>query len=355
MNTIKLTKYISIGFIALSLISIMGYIAQQIKDQTKTDLEAHVVNKDQIIDGLTIELLQAHNNNANYAETELGAFLEGLDLISKQKSIINLRKEIDALQSRTDSERTFIESVSILLISIASLIFFTLILLINKRNKDKNIWLHSLAHQLRNSISPISLGFENLKLELSKDDRDKVLNALSDDIRKLESLTSKMLKLFTLKQTGSISKKPVNLGSSIKGVIDHLELQNKKELTLSFSTNVDKSLISGDEDLIRQVFINLINNAMGFSHPKGEVSIEISKERLFTIVKVIDQGIGNIDKDKILIDGAVYPSKKVGGSNTGHGIGLKLVRRIMKLHGGKFDINNNKDGKGVTTTVTFPH
>jgi len=214
MNTIKLTKYISIGFIALSLISITGYIAQQIKDQTKTDLEAHVVNKDQIIDGLTIELLQAHNNNANYAETELGAFLEGLDLISKQKSIINLRKEIDVLQSRTDSERTFIESVSILLISIASLIFFTLILLINKRNKDKNIWLHSLAHQLRNSISPISLGFENLKLELSKDDRDKVLNALSDDIRKLESLTSKMLKLFTLKQTGSISKKPVNLGSS---------------------------------------------------------------------------------------------------------------------------------------------
>ena len=129
MNTIKLTKYISIGFIALSLISITGYIAQQIKDQTKTDLEAHVVNKDQIIDGLTIELLQAHNNNANYAETELGAFLEGLDLISKQKSIINLRKEIDVLQSRTDSERTFIESVSILLISIASLIFFTLILL----------------------------------------------------------------------------------------------------------------------------------------------------------------------------------------------------------------------------------
>ena len=50
----------------------------------------------------------------------------------------------------------------------------------------------------------------------------------------------------------------------------------------------------------------------------------------------------------------MYPSARVDEHSTGHGLGLKLVRRVMKLHDGKFDINNNKDGKGATATIKFP-
>ena len=99
----------------------------------------------------------------------------------------------------------------------------------------------------------------------------------------------------------------------------------------------------------------MIGNAVGFSHLKGAISIEAFDKDNFTIINVIDQGVGFKDKDTILAS-VVRPAKRVDGGDgiSHHGLGLKFVKKIMKLHGGKFDIENNIDGKGVTATVKFP-
>lgn len=358
ISQIKLTKYAAIVFITLSVVSIIGYVAQKIGDQTKLDLKSYTTNKDRLIDDLTTELLKAHENNVINEETELGTFLESLDLKSKQNSIISLQEEINLLESRVADERSFIEYVSIFLIVTASSIFILLILVVKRRNKKKNEWINSLAHQLQNSVAPISVGISNLKLDLSEEDRNESLNILYKEAGRLNLLTEKMLQLFSYKQIRrkniKENEEELNLESIINKIInDPKLLSNKKNLSLSCSSKIEKPLVLGDKTLIEQLFINLINNAMGFSYPKDEIFIEISNIGKSIIVKVIDQGIGIKDKKKILIDGAVYPTQKIDESK-GHGLGLKLVRRIVILHDGKFDINNNKDGKGVTATVKFP-
>ena len=85
------------------------------------------------------------------------------------------------------------------------------------------------------------------------------------------------------------------------------------------------------------------------------ISIIIICTSVFTIIKIIDQGIGFKDKDAITA-GVVRPAKRVDGGDgaSHHGLGLKFVKRIMKLHGGDSDIENNIDGKGVTATIKFP-
>ena len=101
------------------------------------------------------------------------------------------------------------------------------------------------------------------------------------------------------------------------------------------------------------LFVNLIHNAMGFSHPEDKVSIEISNAGKAIVIKVIDQGIGIKDKSSVLKNTIIRPTTKID-QKIGHGLGFKLAQRITTLHNGKFDINNNKDGKGVTATVKFP-
>ena len=355
INPIKLAKFASILFITLSTISITGYLIQQVMDNTKIDLRSYSKDKDKLIDELTDQLLRAYENNASYQETELGTFLESLDLKNKQNSIASLQNEIDFLESRVRDERILTDTISLILIILAISIFGILMYLVNKRNKKKHEWINHLAHQLDNSVSPISLGLKNLKLELSEEDRKETITLLNKDSDKLQALAIKMLKLFKYTQTHKKdieeSKEELNLESIINEII--INLSNNENLILSCISEIETPLIQGDKILIEQLFINLINNAIEFSHPKGEIFIKIFETKSYMKLDVIDRGVGLKSKDKILTDGAVYPAKKTDG-NKGHGLGLKLVRRIVRLHNGKFDINNNKDGKGVTATIKLP-
>jgi len=353
---IKLIKYAAIAFIALSIVSITGYVAQQIGDQTESDLKTHIIDKDRLISDLTTQLLKAHENKVSYQEVELGTFLESLDLKSKKNSIVSLQKEIDSLGLRVTKEKRYLEAISIFLIITASLIFFAVIVIVEKRNRSKSEWIHSLAHQLQNSVAPIVLGISNLKLNLPKNDREESLDILYEDTERLESLTTRMLQLFTYKQERSknTKKEDVNLELLIKKIINNSKLlPNKKNLRLSCTSKTEKPLIRGDKALIEQLFVNLIHNAMGFSHPEDKVSIEISNAGKAIVIKVIDQGIGIKDKSSVLKNTIIRPTTKID-QKIGHGLGLKLAQRITTLHNGKFDINNNKDGKGVTATVKFP-
>nr|MCS5589249.1 HAMP domain-containing histidine kinase [Candidatus Thioglobus sp.] len=352
IKAIKLTKYIAIMFITLSVVSITGYFVQQIKDNTKSDLRSYSKDKDQLIDELTTQLLRTYENHVSYQETELGTFLESLDLKNKQKSIISLQKEIDLLESRVQEERLYVDAISLSLIATASLIFIILIYIIKKRNRNKNEWIHSLAHQLQNSIAPITISISNLKLNLSEEDRKKTLNILFLESKKLRNLTEKMLQLFSYTKIRESnikdSEEELNLELLINKIISNSKLSsNKKNLSVSCHSQIEQPYILGDKILIEQLFGNLINNAIGFSYPNGEISIQIYKSVRFIIIEVVDHGIGIQDKNKVLTDGVVYPTIKID-EDKGHGLGLKLVRRIVKLHNGEFDINNNKEDKGVT-------
>jgi signal transduction histidine kinase len=349
-DNIRLIKRLSIGFVVISIISIIAAISYRTFDLDKLELEKNLLTQSNQIEILTNKLFDQHKENINNKDLSLEVFLDDLELISNAE-------KIKLLRDRVRREGDIVGSVFGILLFAGSSLFIVIIIVIKRRNRDRKEWLDTTAHQLRKSVSPMCVSLNNLlTLDLSKSEYDKTLKMVANDARKLEDLTEKMLDLYKLGQEKTIKKHDINIGLIINQAEYIFKILNKKNLEFSIIDDGDikQKTISVHPDYVEQVIKNLIDNAIGFSHLNGKILVNIFNKDGFTVFNIIDQGIGIKDKNKIFADGAVYPSVRVDEHSTGHGLGLKLVRRIMKLHNGKFDINNNEDSEGVTATVKFP-
>lgn len=110
-----------------------------------------------------------------------------------------------------------------------------------------------------------------------------------------------------------------------------------------------------DEKLLRQMMLNLLSNAIKFTKENGRITLSLTEEEDGTFIfAVSDDGIG-IPQDKIalLAQPFVQIENVMTRSHKGSGLGLALVERIMKLHGGRMKITST-EGKGTTVSLIFP-
>ena len=123
----------------------------------------------------------------------------------------------------------------------------------------------------------------------------------------------------------------------------------EKKISLIFDTNVDSAVIVGDNNRLKQVLINLIDNAIKFTLEDGSVIVSINKnEELDEIdFEVVDTGIGISEDDIELVTTKFYK----GTSNTG--LGLSIAEEIIIKHGGKLEIQS-KLGEGTAIRFNIP-
>ena len=107
-----------------------------------------------------------------------------------------------------------------------------------------------------------------------------------------------------------------------------------------------------DERLLRQVFVNLLSNALKYSVPEKPVHMELKQEAEQVMVSVSDEGIGiPVDDLKHLFE-PFHRAANVG-SISGTGLGLSIARRAVELHGGAISVAS-RVGEGTTILVTLP-
>ena len=370
-NNIKSLKTLAYYYFAVSLLTIIAIFSYQgFVDSDKPALDNYFLDQENyikelndrnLIRKLEVQLLAQHNikaddlneKSAQELNDDLEDFLINLELIQDNSQVIK------ALKSRVRNEEYYTRLVFITIVVFGLILFVLIIDAIRKHNNahQKKIkeWVNITFHELRSSVVPLKMGSDILlNIDQTKSERDETLRLLNSDAKKLEDLTTQMLDLYDLGEKESIKVQPVDIEPIIQQAIHGSQSSNKKDLEFSCSIDIEQK-IEGNVDLIERVIKNLIGNAVGFSHLKGAISIEAFDKDNFTIINVIDQGVGFKDKDTILAS-VVRPAKRVDGGDgiSHHGLGLKFVKKIMKLHGGKFDIENNIDGKGVTATVKFP-
>ena len=214
----------------------------------------------------------------------------------------------------------------------------------------------NIAHEIRNPLGSIELFASLLKKDLKNEkNRDRASNIIGS-VRNMNNKISNLL-LFAREQKSSMKK--ININDVLNEVLKFSKQIIEKEnviLTVNYE-NVDP-IIKGDAELLKQVFLNLILNALqampegGNLHIETKVSDKAKEEREIddskVEIKFIDTGIG-IPHAYIKKIFDPFFSIREGGT----GLGLVIVHNIVDIHGGSIDVESN-NGKGTFFNITFP-
>ena len=148
--------------------------------------------------------------------------------------------------------------------------------------------------------------------------------------------------------------KKINIIDVISRTIHFVGVSSKSKININ--TNHKKLIISGDEEQLNRVFINLIKNSeesfeeILLKNPifKGKIDIEINSNNDYIVVKIIDNGTGILNTKKAMTP--YYTTK-----NKGSGLGLPIVSKIINEHSGDFSISNReKSVNGIIIEMSFP-
>lgn len=213
------------------------------------------------------------------------------------------------------------------------------------------------SHELRNPLSIIRGQLEVALLKDRKtDDYKKTLESLLEDINHLTIISNRLLSLAQVSGVGLIDPK-----NEIR--IDDLLLEVRSELitsipeytvNISFESeleNEDSLLFYGNERLLKIAFFNLVENACKYS-PDHSCLVDIGEEEENIIIRFSDKGVGIPVEDLKNIFEPFYRAKNVL-DRKGHGIGLSLVEKIVRLHGGTITVDS-REKRGSVFTVKLP-
>ncbi|SDK38968.1 HAMP domain-containing sensor histidine kinase [Natronincola ferrireducens] len=230
----------------------------------------------------------------------------------------------------------------------------------NKMTRElKNIeylrkdFITNVSHEFKTPIASIQ-GFAKLlqKWDLPQREREEYTNIIIEETTRLSNLSSNILKLSKLENQEIIEKKATfSLDEQIRKSILLLEHQwNKKNI--EFDIHLDKIQYLGDEELLQQVWINLIGNAIKFSHSNSTINIQLKQIDEIIEVKIIDYGIGMSEETRERIFEKFYQGDKAH-SYEGSGLGLSLVKRIIDLYSGSIYVESRLK-EGSIFTVELP-
>jgi signal transduction histidine kinase len=200
------------------------------------------------------------------------------------------------------------------------------------------------SHELR---TPLAALRSSLDLALKTGNLKEGIESAKQDVNDVTRLVERLLELTQLDQF-HLGRSPVDISSLVRASIDRYQaLANEKNVQLIGS--IDSAVtVQGDAALLAQVVSNLLANAIKFSKPEGgKVHIRLTKES-FT---VRDEGIGIPPETLSHIFNRFFQAD-ASRAHGGYGLGLALVKRIVKLHGWDIDVESAA-GKGTTFTVTF--
>jgi len=211
-----------------------------------------------------------------------------------------------------------------------------------------------ISHDLKTPIAKIQAVTSRLKNQaLAPDFRDDLskIEKYSKELNRYIRNVLKLLQVETSKFKLNIDSVDINL--LIKEITLELgPLASEKAITFDLDLAPMFS-VDGDQQLMREVFLNLIQNALQYSHSNSQVRIETSDENDVVKVKIIDNGIG-ISPDEIpFLFEKFYRGKNSSISQQGSGLGLYLVKYFIELHDGRVHVES-KLQSGTIFTLWLP-
>ncbi len=210
----------------------------------------------------------------------------------------------------------------------------------------------SAAHELRTPLAVLRTRLDVFKKkEREQKEYDELVQTMETYVDRLSSLISNLLELT---ETGELPEvEDVSLDSVIKMVVKDLE-PVAHEHEVKIHTDIEPLTVRGNGSLLYRALYNLVENAIRYNEKEGSITIDLKNQDMAGMVKIADTGVGIAPEARELIFEPFYRvnksrSREFGGA----GIGLSLVKAILKRHGALIAVDANEP-QGSVFTITFP-
>ena len=225
---------------------------------------------------------------------------------------------------------------------------------LEETEKMKNEFISSVSHELRTPLTSIRGWVETLRTLDDPEDENyrKGLEIINNETARLYNMVEELLD-FSRLQNGRLkmSCHPLDLVAELTDAVLFCEARIQREgLLLSYSEPEEMIPVYADPNRLRQVFINILDNAIKYSAPGGRITVKIWQGEYKAFIEIIDQGRGIPPEDLENVKTKFY---KGSNSVRGSGIGLALVDSIMTELDGTLDLKSTL-GRGTVVTLGLP-
>ncbi|WP_459926722.1 ATP-binding protein [Desulfosporosinus burensis] len=229
---------------------------------------------------------------------------------------------------------------------------------LERLDQTRREFVSNLSHEMKTPLSIIQAFTEALQDDLAVDinEKNSYLNNIYEETARLKRLITDILDLKKMEEGYEDFKmNDVDLKLLASSVQSNFStLVEEKGVKLTFHISRKTPLVWGDSDRIKQVFINLLDNAVRHTPKGGEIVITIAHKADNVLIEIKDSGIGIAPEDLPMIWERFYKGDKSRSrSQGGTGLGLAIVKRIIETHGGHISVWS-KPGEGTIFTIILP-
>jgi signal transduction histidine kinase/CheY-like chemotaxis protein len=223
---------------------------------------------------------------------------------------------------------------------------------------QRDRFLATLSHELRNQVSPILLGAQLLK-DLKPSDGRMVatIERIERQARHQAILIDDLLDISRFRYGKlQLKREDLDLRVPVQHAVETLQNDfQAKQLKLEVKLPDGPLNASADETRIAQILINLLSNSLKFTPAGGTVYVKLSERTGSAVLTVQDTGVG-IDPDLVpqLFTMFFQTNEPPKGAKSGLGVGLAVAKVLVELHGGAIEAHSGGQGKGAEFTVKLP-
>lgn len=216
----------------------------------------------------------------------------------------------------------------------------------------KNEFISSVSHELRTPLTAIKGWAETLGYDVDPETMHKGLRVIQNETERLSDMVEELLD-FSRMQSGRFSLQRVKMDLLAElgdAVLIYAERARREKIRIIYHEPDMLPFVNGDKNRIRQVFINIIDNAIKYSNAGCTITIGAEAVGNKIQVTVTDNGVGISRQDLPRVKTKFF---KANQTRRGSGIGLAVADEIITMHGGTLQIDSEL-GVGTSVTITLP-
>ncbi len=211
-----------------------------------------------------------------------------------------------------------------------------------------------VSHDLRTPLTTIQGNVDLLRRGAADDPemRAQALQAIGDEAARMRRMVNDLLLLAQADAGLKLQRQPVEMDTLLLEVYRQAQVMAGDRINVRLGAE-DQALVLGESDRLRQLLLNLVDNALKYTPAGGQVTLTLRRRAGWVLVTVEDTGIGISPEDLPHIFERHYRADRSRSRSGGHGLGLAIAQWIAQAHGGQIEVTSEV-GKGSIFTVRLP-